>query len=128
MTQFEKTAPDTIAIRGASRTGRYTLMFMGSVALILGIAIVGLIALQLDRGGSVQTQPPAGQLTDGWMASVTAANQAARVDHARRLQDGWSAYLFTDAGEITDGWSSYLLKDEPALVDGWASRYLVDHD
>ena len=128
MTQFEKTAPGTIAVRGTSRIGRYTLMFMGAVALILVIAITGLIALQLDREAGARAQPQADQITDGWMASVTAANQAARLEHARRLQDGWSAYLFTNAGEITDGWSSYLLKDEPALVDGWASRYLVDDD
>ena len=47
------------------------------------------------------------------MAGVTAANRAARLEDARRVQDGWS---------------SSLLKDEPAIVDGWASRYLVDDD
>ncbi len=127
MAQFN--APGTfLTERGTTRAGRYTLMYLGTIVLIGVIALVAMVALQLDRSGTLQSQPQADEIVDGWMAGVTAANRAASLEAANRIQDGWSSSLFVEAPEAVDGWSSYLLKDEPEIVDGWASRYLVDDE
>ena len=127
MAQFS--APGTfITQRGTTRVGRYTLMYVGMLVLIGAIAIAATVFFQLNPAPNVQAQPQADQLVDGWMTGVTAANRAARLEAANRIQDGWSSYLFVEVPEATDGWASYLLKEEPVIVDGWASRYLVDDD
>lgn len=129
MTQFEKTAPGAlITQRGATRIGRYTLMYLGIIVLIGTIALVATLAFQLDRASAPASGPRADQLVDGWMPGVTAANAAARLEAANRQRDGYMSSLFPEAPEVTDGWASALLKDEPAIVDGWASRYLVDDE
>ena len=65
--------------------------------LIVSIAVVGLIVSRAGSPPRVETRSQAGEATDGWMAGVTAANRAARLDEASQVQDGWSAYLLRDA-------------------------------
>ena len=130
MTQFEKSAPGMILDeRGASRFGRYTVMYIGTIILIVAIALTGAIVFQPASPAAVEAvRPEAGEVVDGWMPGITEANRAARLDEARRTLDGWSSRHLHPGPEVKDGWASYLLQVEPEVVDGWASRYLVNGD
>ena len=129
MTQFEGSARGPVfSERDTTFFRRAILIPLGAIVLIGSIAVVGLIVSRTGSAPRVEAGSQAGEATDGWMAGVTAANRAARLDEASQVQDGWSAYLLRDEPEATDGWASYLLVDEPEIVDGWATRYLVDDD
>lgn len=130
MTQFEKSAPGTIlSEHGATRFGRYTVMYIAAIALIVAIALTGVIVFQAVSSAAVEAaRPQAGEVADGWMPGITEANRAARLDEARRTLDGWSSLLLQPETEAKDGWASYLLQVEPEVVDGWASRHLVDDE
>ena len=73
-------------------------------------------------------QAAQGEVVDGWMPAISAANRAAALEEASRTRDGWSSALLKRERPVADGWSSYLLEPEPEVVDGWASRYLVSDD
>jgi hypothetical protein len=129
MTQFEKSAAGTfLSEHGNSRLSRYALMYIGTIVLIGAIAVTAVISRQAEGSPAVEARPPAGEVLDGWMPGITAANRAARIEEAGRTQDGWASALLKPEPEVQDGWSSYLLQEEPEVVDGWASRYLLADD
>jgi hypothetical protein len=107
MTQFEKSAPRTLI------TEHGVLMYLATIALIVMIGVGAVILSQAASPAAVEVRSQAGEVVDGWMPGITAANRAATLDEARVTQDGWS---------------SALLRPEPVVTDGWSSRYLVDDD
>ena len=127
MTPF---APGTfIPALGVSRHGRYTFFLLVSIILIGAITVAGVAAFQATTSPAADVaRPVAGEAVDGWMAGITAANRAARLEAANEVQDGWSSSLLRAEPEAVDGWSAYLLRPEPEITDGWAARYLVSDD
>jgi hypothetical protein len=138
MTHFENTAPGAVDTRrSVSPFGRrQAATLLAVIALIGAIGVVGAATMSFgDRTAVDRVQARAGEIVDGWMAGITAANEAAAraeasadLVAANRVRDGWSAYLLRPEPEIVDGWSAYLLKPEAEIVDGWATRYLVADD
>ena len=125
MAQVDSAPDQTFSPRDVRFFRLALLIPIGTIALIVTVAIVSVFVARPTAGPATEVRAQVGEATDGWMAGVTAANRAARLEEARRVQDGWSAYLLRPEPAITDGWASYLLVDEPPIVDGWATRYLV---
>jgi hypothetical protein len=101
-------------------------MLIGFV-LILAAAI-GLFQLVSQPATDASVQAAQGDVVDGWMPAISAANRAAALEAANRTQDGWSSALLKPEQPAVDGWSVYLLRPEPEVVDGWSVRYLVSDD
>jgi hypothetical protein len=99
------------------------LIAAGFAILVISFAVY---AFAGDSAAPVTTTGATGELVDGWMPAISAANAEARLAEANALRDGWSSALLVDEPELTDGWAPSLLRPEPELVDGWAARYLVE--
>lgn len=85
------------------------------IAIVLAAIVVGGALIALNGMDRRATPAPAGAVTDGWLASVTAANEAGRLLAAERAVDGWSSRLLagTATGDVSDGWASrYLVADD----------------
>jgi hypothetical protein len=103
------------------------------IAIILAAIVVGGALVVLNGMDRRAAPASAGAVTDGWLPSVTAANEAGRLLSADRVADGWSSRLLagTATGDATDGWATRYLLAAPATgdaTDGWATRYLVADD
>jgi len=108
--------------------GHVALVTIGLILFIGAVYGASLLASQGASSSAGETAaPPAGEVVDGWMPAISAANraaaEAAMLEEAGRTRDGWSSALLKPEPEVKDGWSSALLKPEPEVVDGWSSRY-----
>ena len=82
------------------------ILFIGAA---YGAAFFASQAAAPSTGDSVA---PVGDVVDGWMPAISAANRQAA-----------EAAMLEEARQTRDGWSSALLKPEPEVVDGWSTRY-----
>ena len=128
MAQFERSivAAPSVDHRGI-RPGHVALVTIGLIVFVAAAYATALIASQVAAPSAADSAAPAGEVVDGWMPALSAANraaaEAATLAEARRTQDGWSSALLKPEPAVVDGWSSALLKPEPEIVDGWMSRY-----
>jgi hypothetical protein len=126
MTRYQEltTAPtistksESFAIRAVAATAVGTILLIGAVA----VAASAFAPATPDSDASVQVT---GEVTDGWMAGITAANRQRAAAEASRTVDGWAARYLKPEPPVVDGWASALLKPEPEVVDGWMTRYFV---
>ena len=112
---------DTFSIGAAAATAVGTILLIGAVTL----------AAYAFAPAAVDSEAPAqvtGEVTDGWMAGITAANRERAVAEASSTVDGWAARYLKPEPPVVDGWASALLKPEPEVVDGWMTRYFVADD
>ena len=112
------TEKDTFSIGAVAATAVGTVLLIGAVAL----------AASVFAPSTINSDAPAqvtGEVTDGWMAGITAANRERAAAEASRTVDGWAARYLKPEPPVVDGWASALLKPEPKVVDGWMTRYFV---
>jgi len=126
MTRYQEltTAPtistesESFSIGAVAATAVGTILLIGAVAL----------AAYVFAPSTINSDAPAqvtGEVTDGWMAGITAANRERAAAEASRTVDGWAARYLKPEPPVVDGWASALLKPEPEVVDGWMTRYFV---
>lgn len=116
MTQFEKSvaAPALAPTQPRLIHGRHFVMaFIGIVTLLVAIGATGIVLSQQPR--SAAPVAPDRAVTDGWLPSVTAANEARRLQAAGEAIDGWMPRLSTQGSP-------------EETVDGWSVRYMVSED
>lgn len=128
MAQFERSIVATPSVdHRRIRPSHVALVTIGLIVFIGAAYATALIASQATRPSALDSAPAVGEVTDGWLPAISAANraaaQAATLEEARRTADGWSSALLKPEPVVVDGWSSALLKAEPVVVDGWMARY-----
>ena len=112
------TKDDTFSIGAVAATAVGTILLIGAVTL----------AAYVFAPATVDSEAPTqltGEVTDGWMAGITAANRERAMAEASRTVDGWATRYLKPEPPVVDGWASALLKPEPEVVDGWMTRYFV---
>jgi len=125
MAQYTKSVQaGTYSRIGAFPAGRAAMLIAAAFAIL--VIAFAVSAFAPDSEAPATTAGATGELVDGWMPAISAANAEARLAEANAVRDGWSSALLVDEPEVTDGWASYLLRPEPEVVDGWAARYLVE--
>ena len=114
MAQLERTiVPAPAADQPRMKLSHLALVTIGLILFIGAASGAAFIGSQAARPSVVDTAaPPAGEVVDGWMPAISAANRAAA-----------EAAMLEEARRTRDGWSSALLKPEPEVVDGWSTRY-----
>ena len=112
----------------SARNRRFAAVGVLALFILVMAAYTLFTVLQRPAADAQPVQAAQGEVIDGWMPAIEAANRAATLAEASRTRDGWSSALLKPEQPTVDGWSSYLLRPEPEVVDGWSVRYLVDDD
>jgi len=117
MTQFQQSA----SVRTLDTTERaYPAPFLAIVAgLIAVLMAVAVISFALDA------RPPDAALNgtdtaavDGYLAGLTAANNAPPVESAQRIADQWAAAaLVSRSQSLKDGWEAAQIRHGQAMRD-----------
>ena len=116
MTQFqESVSARTLDTSPRASAAPFLAIAAGLVAVLMAVAVISFAGQPSDTtiGGNTDTAA-----VDGYLAGLTAANGAPRVESAQRIADQWAAAAIVSRSQsLNDGWEAAQIRHGQAMRD-----------